>query len=585
VGLLLLFGGGAAPDPLELALATSGARLSAPGSPPLVSVYDRSGTLLSDPWALTEKITGLKYSSVVPGGFELCSFSVPQRIARELVQAEAYRVVVRCGMAVAWDGRIGDISRKGDTRIIQAFGCWEHLSQRRSTLTAAAGEAGDDLLMRLLPDAPLVSTKFNDIGDPNFDLGGKSWERADFQTIVKDIMDAGDDQTPPRVWYFNLWEVEDVPSTGAYAGSVNASADDAYDDANGHVQTSVGTTFQVGKNADGDALCAGFIFPAVDIDRYAHITSATLSLYSLGMVAGAAGNLNLRVYGEDVATPADFTVEWPRDKTPLTAAYTAWTPAAWNAGNWYTVDVTAIVQEIVNRADWVTGNEICILVKDQATTFVARGQGEAWDHADAHQATLDVDYAPPSGQTYLAFHAEFIPRPEMTLANVDYLLTSEYVEGEVSVTPSLEELANSVVARYGAGPSYTAAAEDADSIDLYDKRENDPEALDAGDTAVVAQANNVRDMYLEAHKGPVWKATDVTVRRLRGRWGSFVNPACVRAGCVVRFGDLVTMNENDTRIFYIVRAEYSADSKTLVLSPEMPPDTLEVFLQRLQEKE
>ena len=557
---------------------------SAPGGPPLISVYDRANTLLSDPWALTAQASGLQYSSVVPGGFESCSFALSQSVREELVQREACRIAIRCGMQTAWEGRLSEFERKKASRQASAFGIWEHLKQRRmAVLTAAAGEHGCDLLYRVLPNAPLVSTDYADIGEQNFNLGGKTWANKDLQSIIVDIMASGDDQTPPREWKFSLWEIDALPSSGSVNLAVNAGAHDGYEWDDGSVGSYNGTVLRVGYQSPRHHVNE-MIFSPVAIPRYAHIISATLGIYGKGAL-GANNPVIFNTYAEDVGTPADVSAAAPIFSRACTSAVTN-TSMNWPAGDgWIAggIDVTAQVQEVVNRGDWSSGNDMGIIMWSTVQAGLdTRKQFEAWEHADAHEETLAIVYAPPTGMVF-AFHPEFIPRPAMTLDNVDYVIRAADVEGDLSVTPSLEELYNSVVARYGAGPSYTAAAEDAASISLYDKRENDPDSLDAGSTGTLAQAENLRDMYLAAHKDPIWKASDINVTSLRSRWGNFVNPACVRAGCVIRLVDFPTFDPAVNRVFYVVRASYTADSRMLTLSPEMPPDTLDIYLKRIQE--
>ncbi len=559
----------------------------APGAPPLISIYDRNNVLLSDPWALTSKASGLQYSSVTPGGFETCSFVLPQSIRNELVQREAVRIAVRCGMQVAWEGRLSEFERRPSSRNVSAFGSWEHLKQRRIVyMLAAAGEHGHDLLYRILANAPLISTNYCDIGDQNFNLGGKEWDMKDLQAIVTDIMQSGDDQTPPRQWFFNLWETESIPASGSVALSVNAGAHDGFEWSNGTGGDYVNTIIRVGWSPGASlAYISEVIFAAVAVPRYAYITSASINVYSLGSV-GAINPVVYNVYGEDTGNPSDLAAGTPIFSRACTTAVTARSEVWPASGNWLTpvIDVTAQVQEIVNRSDWFSGNNLGIILKgtNQGASDT-RKQAEAFEHAGAHQAILSIVFAPPAEMKF-AFHSEFIPRPAMTLDNVDYVIRASDCEGDLSVTASLEELYNSVTARYGAGPSYTTAAEDATSIALYDKRQNDADSLDAGATGTLAQANNLRDTYLAAHKDPIWKATDINCSRLRDRWGNFVNPACVRAGCVVRLVDFPSFDPNVQRVFYIVRASYSADNRILTLSPELPPDTLDIYLKRIQEQ-
>jgi len=553
---------------------------AAVGPTPLLYVYNRSNNLVADPWALTNKATPPVFSSVVPGGFETCQFVVPIHVHKDLALKEAYRLAVRCGIGVAWEGRIADLERKAvgsGTASVLAYGGWEHLGQRRTTDEASAGEFSDDVLRRVLLQASLISSNYDDFLSPEFDIEGLEWTRADLQTIVKALMAAGDDQTPPREWFLNVWESEELPATGAIAGlQVSASVDDAQDKLDDSDNSWVALNVRIGSNAAAP-YTTGLIFRNVTIPRYSVISAATVELYSAGAI-GATDPVRVKIYCEPTGSPDDFSVSWPRTRAK-TVAYRQWDVDWPAAGNWVTSnDFTDAVQEAVNSPLWHSGDSLSVILASDAVSDI-RKQIQAWDAVGAEQAKLNVNWAPPTGMT-MAFHSEFIPRIAATVANTEYLIYADDVEGELGVVPTTEELFNSVVAKYGA--FYTAVAEDTDSINLYDKRENDPDALDAGDTATLAQAENVRDAYLALHKDPLWRANDITVRRLRDRWGNFVNLGMVRAGCIIRLVDFSTFEYDAARCFFVVRTEYDAGTGLLTLSPELPPDTLDIMIQRLQ---
>jgi hypothetical protein len=111
-----------------------------------------------------------------------------------------------------------------------------------------------------------------------------------------------------------------------------------------------------------DAFSTGMRFPGVSLPQGAQITSATVSVYG-GTQPPLNGPSLIRVHGEAADNaPAWADVPGSRpDSIPYTAAYVDYTGSdpGW-AGAWHQIDVTAVVQEIVNRGGWVSGNAIAL---------------------------------------------------------------------------------------------------------------------------------------------------------------------------------------------------------------------------------
>jgi hypothetical protein len=546
----------------------------APGVPPLLYVKDRSQNLVADPWALTEKKSGLVYSSAVGTGYETCSFQIPCSLQRQLSIKHAYNLAVKCGISTVWEGRVADIERhRGDIVTITALGGAAHLRQRRATYAASSGQHAHDVLMDLIAAyCPLISTNFIDFRDPNFNVGGMSWTREDIQAIAKELMDAGDNQTPPRLWYLNIWHTESLTPPGSFNGSVGASADDADND--GYT----GTVVRIGFGSS-TRYVAGLIFRGLDIPRGATVLSAYAEVYSEGELGGD-GDSKVNIHCERDGTPDDFSVSLPSARTK-TYAHTYW-QEDWKdtQGTWIsTPQFVSAVQEVVNLE---SVSDLCVIFDSIETPgYDTRKQFQAWDHAETYQAKLHVIWG-QSEETTMAFHGEFIPRTAANLENADYVVRQEDIAGSLDLIQTDKELVNKVVASYGSGPSYTAAAEDADSQALYDVRENDPAELFAGESASQTQAENIRDAELADKKDIKWMANDFTVHRLRNRGGNFVNLAAARAGCIVHLADFPTFERDTSRSFFIVRCEYNDDERVLTLSPEIQPSTLAIILKRIK---
>jgi hypothetical protein len=144
--------------------------------------------------------------------------------------------------------------------------------------------------------------------------------------------------------------------------------------------------------ADGSTLQAsGLRFASVAIPRGATILNAYLQFRTRDATSGTAA---LTISGEARDQSATFSSA-TRDVTgrPRTTASVSWSPTAWAAGDVLaaqrTPSLAAIVQEIVNRPGWSSGN---------ALTFIVQGTGGRSARSFEYRATdaplLVIDYSP-----------------------------------------------------------------------------------------------------------------------------------------------------------------------------------------------
>jgi hypothetical protein len=109
-----------------------------------------------------------------------------------------------------------------------------------------------------------------------------------------------------------------------------------------------------------NAFSTGVRYLGISLPQGAQITSATLNVYGGTMPPLNSPSL-IRVHGEaaDNAPAWADVVGGRPDSIPYTTAYVDYTGSdpGW-AGAWHQIDVTAIVQEILNRGGWVSGNAI-----------------------------------------------------------------------------------------------------------------------------------------------------------------------------------------------------------------------------------
>ena len=123
----------------------------------------------------------------------------------------------------------------------------------------------------------------------------------------------------------------------------------------------------------------GSIIVQANIRLKAHINDAGASVFQ---VQGEASD-----NAETLSTEADWLAR------SMTANAVAWNPGAWVANIWYTSpDISTVVQEIINRPGWVSGNNMLIEVADNGSPLNAKRQCYPIDDPVEVGAELDVMY-------------------------------------------------------------------------------------------------------------------------------------------------------------------------------------------------
>lgn len=108
-----------------------------------------------------------------------------------------------------------------------------------------------------------------------------------------------------------------------------------------------------------------FRYAAVTIPKNALILTAVLQIYASNNM-DSGGTTKIRAFAEDNATAPTSTVDY--NGRTKTGNYSDYTLQAWTATTWYnTSDISSVVQEIVNRAGWISGNNVTISLDNTVT--------------------------------------------------------------------------------------------------------------------------------------------------------------------------------------------------------------------------
>lgn len=170
--------------------------------------------------------------------------------------------------------------------------------------------------------------------------------------------------------------------------AIGASSDDC-------AESETGTTVTGGSQLiiDSRGAFAGFRFLAITIPQGATINSATLTLTYTG--SASADPITMSLYGVD----ADDTDTWSSTNEPSGQTYTTAETGWYWEGTFSPnalygtkeLDATSIVQEIVDRGGWSSGNDMSFVLKRLFDVTTGNLKINSWD-SSYPEAELDIDY-------------------------------------------------------------------------------------------------------------------------------------------------------------------------------------------------
>jgi hypothetical protein len=110
---------------------------------------------------------------------------------------------------------------------------------------------------------------------------------------------------------------------------------------------------------------SGARFTNINIPREATINSAYLKLCAYQKGVGAPPLPETFIEGEAADNATTFTTSTNYKARPRTSAVVSWTPPSWIPETWYTSpNIKTVIQEIINRAGWVSGNALVLFWRD-----------------------------------------------------------------------------------------------------------------------------------------------------------------------------------------------------------------------------
>lgn len=135
-------------------------------------------------------------------------------------------------------------------------------------------------------------------------------------------------------------------------------------------------------------------FRSLNLDNNAQIVTAYVKFHAAFNDTGTPVNLNIYFNDEDNAiAPTSYT---EANALALTSVV-AWDAVpAWTAGNFYnTVDIATALQEVLNRAGWVNGNNTMVVIKNNGSTV--RRNPDSFEATGINYPALHVEWRNPLG--------------------------------------------------------------------------------------------------------------------------------------------------------------------------------------------
>lgn len=172
-----------------------------------------------------------------------------------------------------------------------------------------------------------------------------------------------------------------------FSATITTSSDDAQ-------ETGGTVTIDGGAlNANSTTGYTGFRFQNVTIPAGSTINTASLNVY---LTSGSFDDPDITIYAEDTDDAATFTTAASNisGRTPTTAN-TVWNVTNLTTGVKTSPDFAAVIQEVIDRGGWSSGNDIAIIYVGNDASSLMRVR--AYDAGGGDYATLNIDYTAGSG--------------------------------------------------------------------------------------------------------------------------------------------------------------------------------------------
>jgi hypothetical protein len=137
----------------------------------------------------------------------------------------------------------------------------------------------------------------------------------------------------------------------------------------------------------------GLRFTGIDVPQGAQIAKATLKICAHS--SGLSAQVNVAIHAEDADNVGPFDSSHRPNNVATTDASRTWDwNTTWSSDTWYeSPDISAVIQEVVDRAGWSSGNAIAINCAAENSPSSDR-KFWSYDGNPARAAQLEITYQP-----------------------------------------------------------------------------------------------------------------------------------------------------------------------------------------------
>jgi hypothetical protein len=297
----------------------------------------------------------------------------------------------------------------------------------------------------------------------------------------------------------------DPVPTGGGGGVIDvrvvASSDDAEERAD---RSMYRTSSDLEMVYDGGDQTVGMRFTGVAILRGASITNAHVQ-FQVDETPSATTSLTIQGQATDNAVTFG-TSDGDISSRDRTGAAVSWAPPPWSnrgaaGADQRTPNLASIIQEIVNRGGWASGNALVIII-----TGTGERVAEAYDGESNAAPLLHVDFSVGSNTAPTASSVAITGTPE-----VGQLLTGNYTygdgDGDAEGTSTYRWLRDGVEILGAAAPSYTVVPADQGALIVFEVA---PVAVTGASPGVPAQSPAVGPVAAAPNSVPTASSVAIT---------------------------------------------------------------------------
>lgn len=154
-----------------------------------------------------------------------------------------------------------------------------------------------------------------------------------------------------------------------------------------------------GSHGGNDEYTIAALFTGAAAIQGTTINSATFQMRANATYDAGANVIKFYVSAHDTDSPAALSTtggDLNVTTRPRTTAVATWTQTSVIGGNWYTVDITSVIQELADRPGF--GGTIVVLVDTHEDTTLGEWQDyDSYNGAAAGAPKLDIDYSVAGG--------------------------------------------------------------------------------------------------------------------------------------------------------------------------------------------